>query len=1256
MVIRHLFRPERDPTRHLNEVVNAEADLDPRSEIEEYVFTEHTVDYLHVLIDGILGTSQGVIPECLCGWIAGFFGSGKSHFLKLAGALLANRPFDVGTGETVPALEYAVRRHGLELPWERLAHDFTVRAVTVNLAMAHGGSVAAQRAPLFYRLASEINRAWGHSAVPHVAAIEREIERARKWKTFVEAIKQETERQGELDPAGRPYEWTSPDIRDLRSEAHRLLETVLPKILPKYQKPREILRDREAEQPGPEAVVELSVEFARSLNPDLGRVLLCVDEVALYLKGASAGFDGDRVREVQGLAEAVKTRGQGRVFLLATAQLRVDTIDAAFADVAGHVIFLRDRFLRGGRLELEERDIDTVVRERWLRKDPAAPDHATLDRLVRDHGGLLARATRLHEENIVRDADRLTDAAAVVAYYPCLPYHIRLLQTILETLRGGQQIDQTAAQSRALLTAVRSLFIPRNGANLAEAEIGTLVTFDRVYDVIRDVVRRADAAIDRWIVETIDGRLGTCGDVRVSSVAKVIFLLQGLNQRGQRRILVSAENIAALLYPRLGAPYEPHLAVVREACEKLHAEHFVGEEPDIGYRFYRPEEQSFQENVGKQPVSEPKLRELLAGLIEQELERLGTTSLAVSGGHKLDVARTVHVGNFTAPGAHARPEGLELHVLYPASPPSAQQIRVWAAQYAAAPHIALWLLAVAPEVDDLARRALKLEAAIEEYSRRHGSDGVDFLRGEQERLNRVRDEILPVHIRQALGGGTVIHRGVDTSLGGGSKKPPDVFRETMRQAVAQVFPQLDDGCVVIDEAALRRTLSWRPPQPQPEFFGTLRLFDGDGHPLVDRPFLSEIILALQGRPEHDRTGSAILAHFNAAPYGWPERAVKAGLAALLRGRRLTVRPREGGPIQSEVDPRAESWLTSTQHFNRAVLELSDFAVTADERELLTRLFTEVFDSAGRDTIEKLEQAAREKLPGQLARAREAQADLRGRQLPGAEVVGSLVQVLEAVLDTDQAAGRLKLLASQASAAATPGTDPVAALERPARVIDTVVRLRGSGALDTLAAIRVRATGLYAAWDGPEAATLRQDVDALAEQVRSLTLLEQSDFALQRDTRIFQAYARGYQERHAARHVRAEDALRRLQSHEGWGKADPPVRDRLRASIASLDCASPGTLALSTAPDGRCPHCRASLTEFQAQIELLEAREQRAVTEMDALLAPGPPPAEPGDEPITLTVDLASADDLPELHRQIDEVGKDALTRPRRVRVIFETPR
>jgi hypothetical protein len=204
MQIRQLFETDRDPTRSLNEVINTEGDLDPRSEIDEYVFIPSTKEYLRTLIEGVLDTAQGHSPDCLRGWISGFFGSGKSHFLKLSAALLENRLIRLPDGTQKRALEYAVARHKLDLPWERLARDFRIRSVTVNLALAHGGGKLAQETPLLYRLTSELNRAGGHSAVPHIAALEREIKKRKKWDAFLKAVKDYTTSVEERRTDGTP--------------------------------------------------------------------------------------------------------------------------------------------------------------------------------------------------------------------------------------------------------------------------------------------------------------------------------------------------------------------------------------------------------------------------------------------------------------------------------------------------------------------------------------------------------------------------------------------------------------------------------------------------------------------------------------------------------------------------------------------------------------------------------------------------------------------------------------------------------------------------------------------------------------------------------------------------------------------------------------------------------------------------------------------------------------------------------------------
>ena len=78
-------------------------DENVRQELEEYVVTKelqkHFADFFSSYKKGITGNTDkmGV-------WISGFFGSGKSHFLKILSYLLENRVVD---GKT--ALEYLLK-------------------------------------------------------------------------------------------------------------------------------------------------------------------------------------------------------------------------------------------------------------------------------------------------------------------------------------------------------------------------------------------------------------------------------------------------------------------------------------------------------------------------------------------------------------------------------------------------------------------------------------------------------------------------------------------------------------------------------------------------------------------------------------------------------------------------------------------------------------------------------------------------------------------------------------------------------------------------------------------------------------------------------------------------------------------------------------------------------------------------------------------------------------------------------------------
>src|SRR5208282_6899106 len=109
MKIQNLF--ERDIFRPINGVVKAQQldDFSVWQELDEFVLTKELDKYfrkfLSAFLDAIDRCNDPNVTGKMAVWIAGFFGSGKSHFLKVLSYLLKN---DVHTynGQSKKAVEF----------------------------------------------------------------------------------------------------------------------------------------------------------------------------------------------------------------------------------------------------------------------------------------------------------------------------------------------------------------------------------------------------------------------------------------------------------------------------------------------------------------------------------------------------------------------------------------------------------------------------------------------------------------------------------------------------------------------------------------------------------------------------------------------------------------------------------------------------------------------------------------------------------------------------------------------------------------------------------------------------------------------------------------------------------------------------------------------------------------------------------------------------------------------------------------------
>lgn len=75
--------------RHIEGVIKADDEASLRQEVEEYVLTNEVAKRLDIFLSAY-NDYQGANGV----WISGFFGSGKSHLLKILALLLENRAID----------------------------------------------------------------------------------------------------------------------------------------------------------------------------------------------------------------------------------------------------------------------------------------------------------------------------------------------------------------------------------------------------------------------------------------------------------------------------------------------------------------------------------------------------------------------------------------------------------------------------------------------------------------------------------------------------------------------------------------------------------------------------------------------------------------------------------------------------------------------------------------------------------------------------------------------------------------------------------------------------------------------------------------------------------------------------------------------------------------------------------------------------------------------------------------------------------
>ncbi len=577
MTIRQLFQKPID--RDIKGVVKVGQGEDEniRQELEEYVVTRelqrHFAEFFAAYKTGITGQTDkmGV-------WISGFFGSGKSHFLKILAYLLENRTVD---GRC--ALDYFLADQKISDPMVladmQLAANPPADVILFNID-SKGESTGKQDkdaiVSVFLKAFNEMQGFCG--AYPAVADLERRLTEQNQYDAFCRAFAE----AGGGDWCEERYgvDFVQDALADALAGIGFMSAEAARSWCEKATEPYAISIERFAELVG---------RYIRQRGGN-HHVVFAVDEIGQYI-----GEDSRLMLNLQTVTEDLGTACQGKAWVIVTSQEDIDSITKIrgndFSKIQG-------RF--DTRLSLSAANVSEVIQKRILQKTEPAAEAL---RLLYDEKATVIKNLVLFNDGIEKKlyAGR-EDFAAV---YPFIPYQFDLLGSVLTSIRtygaSGKHLSDGARSMLALFQ--------ESALRIKDEQPGALIPFHFFYEPLENFIDHShkDVICRALENEYLNPRHEqSCFAV---DVLKTLFMIKYVKE-----IKATAEQVTSLMASQIGEDRLALAAQVEAALKQLTRQTLV-QKSGNAYVFLTNEEQEINRAVESQPIEPDEVRAKAAEMI-----------------------------------------------------------------------------------------------------------------------------------------------------------------------------------------------------------------------------------------------------------------------------------------------------------------------------------------------------------------------------------------------------------------------------------------------------------------------------------------------------------------------------------------------------------------------------------------------------------------------------------------------------------------
>ena len=555
MMIRDMFAD--DINRKINGVIKVDQAADDviEQELNEYVITrelkKHFITFFNYYGDAFEQPTadMGV-------WISGFFGSGKSHFLKMLSYLLENK--EVKGIRSVERFRKKFEDDPATFMLIDRATKGTTETILFNIdieGFSNKDKTAVLRvfAKMFY---SHLGF-YGENL--KVAMMERYIDQQGMTEEFRRVFE---EKKGKS--------WL--EMRRAFAFNGKFIIPTLMEVLDMSEDDAKAwFNDKTATEISIAQLVEDMKAYVDT-KPANFRLLFMIDEVGQYV-----GTDTDMLLNLQSLTEKIGSECEGKVWVICTGQEAIDEIIKVRADEFSRI---QARFKT--RLSLSSSSVDEVIQKRILKKKPEAAKE--LECVYEQNDSVLRNLFSF--SGSIQDIKGYSGPREFTENFPFVPYQFIIMQKVFAEIRKhGNSGKHLSGGERSMLSGFQEAV-----QKIQEKDEYALVPFFRFYDTVHTFL---DGSIRRVIERCQKAAENGDGiEQQDVDVLKLLYLIRYIDD-----IPSNLDNIVILMADDIRMDKVIMREAVRDSLNRLMGQkNYINRTGDT-YNFLTDEEQDIQKEI-----------------------------------------------------------------------------------------------------------------------------------------------------------------------------------------------------------------------------------------------------------------------------------------------------------------------------------------------------------------------------------------------------------------------------------------------------------------------------------------------------------------------------------------------------------------------------------------------------------------------------------------------------------------------------------